>query len=220
MSYQSHADLGGQDGYGRVIPEPEEELFQAAWQRQAFALTLAMGSTGAWNLDMSRSARETLPDYRSLSYYEIWVRALEKLLLERGLVGADELAAGQMLHPARTGHPVLRATDVPALLAKGSPTLRPATAPARFGVGEQVRVRAAAPAQHTRLPGYARGKIGRIERVCGVHVFPDAHAQGLGEQPHWLYTVVFTGAELWGAAATRGQGVSFDAWEPYLEPLS
>jgi nitrile hydratase subunit beta len=220
MSYQSHADLGGVDGYGRVIPEPEEELFHATWQRQAFALTLAMGSTGAWNLDMSRSARETLPDYRSLSYYEIWVRALEKLLLERALVGPDELAAGRMLHPAQPGHPVLRATDVPALLAKGSPTLRPATAPARFAVGAQVRLRAAAVAHHTRLPGYARGKIGRIERVHGVHVFPDAHAQGLGEQPHWLYTVVFTGAELWGDAAARDQRLSVDAWEPYLEPLS
>ena len=87
-------------------------------------------------------------------------------------------------------------------------------------MGEQVRLRAAAPAQHTRLPGYARGKIGRIEQVRGVHVFPDAHAQGLGEQPRWLYTVVFSGAELWGDASTRGQSVSVDAWEPYLEPLS
>ena len=220
MSYQSHADLGGQEGFGRVIPEPEAELFHATWQRQAFALTLAMGSTGAWNLDMSRSARETLPDYRSLSYYEIWLRGLEKLLLERGLVEVDELAAGRMLHPARPGHPVLRASEVPALLAKGSPTVRPATAAARFKVGEQVRLRAAAVAWHTRLPGYARGKIGRIEQLRGVHVFPDAHARGLGEQPHWLYTVVFTGAELWGNAATRGQSVSVDAWEPYLEPVS
>jgi len=220
MSYRSHADLGGADGCGRVIPEPEEELFHATWQRQAFALTLAMGATDAWNLDMSRSARETLPDYRSLSYYEIWERALEKLLLERGLVGPDELAAGRMLHPARPGQPVLRATDVPALLAAGSPTLRPATAPARFAVGEQVRLRAAAVAHHTRLPGYARGKIGRIEQLRGVHVFPDAHAQGLGEQPQWLYTVVLSGQELWGDAAARGHSVSVDAWEPYLEPLS
>ena len=220
MSYRSHADLGGQDGYGRVIPEPDEELFHATWQRQAFALTLAMGATGAWNLDTSRSARETLPDYRSLSYYEIWLKALEKLVLERGLVSVDELAAGRMLHPARPELAVLRAADVPALLAKGSPTLRPATAPARFAVGEQVRLRAAAPAQHTRLPGYARGKTGRIEQMRGVHVFADTHAQGLGEQPRWLYTVVFTGAELWGDASTCGQSVSIDAWEPYLERLS
>ena len=64
MSYQSHADLGGEDGHGRVIPESEGELFHAPWERQALALTLAMGATRAWNLDMSRSARETLPDYR------------------------------------------------------------------------------------------------------------------------------------------------------------
>src|SRR5215470_9763700 len=112
MTYRSKADLGGLEGQGPVNPEPEGEPFHAEWEKQALALTLAMGATGAWNLDMSRSARETLPDYRSLSYYEIWVRGLEKLLLERGLVGPDELAAGRMLHPARSGQPVLRATDV------------------------------------------------------------------------------------------------------------
>ena len=89
MTYQSRADLGGQNGFGRVIPEGEEELFHAAWERQALALTLAMGATGAWNLDMSRGARETLPDYPTLTYYEIWVKGLESLLIECGLVGPD-----------------------------------------------------------------------------------------------------------------------------------
>jgi nitrile hydratase len=220
MTYQSRADLGGQDGFGRVISEGEDEMFHAAWERQALALTLAMGATGAWNLDMSRSARETLPDYPALTYYEIRIKALERLLIERGLVGADEIAAGRMLHPARPGLPVLRAADVPAVLAKGSPTLRPAAVPARFAAGEPVRLRAAAVAHHTRLPGYARGKIGHIDQVRGVHVFADAHAQGLGEQPCWLYTVVFTGRELWGSDAATKHSVSIDAWEPYLEPVS
>ena len=40
------------------------------------ALTLAMGASGAWNIDMSRSARETLPAYARLTYYEIWFEAL------------------------------------------------------------------------------------------------------------------------------------------------
>jgi nitrile hydratase len=220
MTYQSHADLGGQDGFGRVISEGEDELFHAAWERQALALTIAMGATGAWNLDMSRRARETLPDYPALTYYEIWIKALESLLIESGLVGPDEIPAGRMLHPARPGLPVLRVTDVPAVLAKGSPTLRPATVPARFAAGEPVRLRAAAVAHHTRLPGYARGKTGHIDQVRGVHVFPDAHAQGLGEQPCWLYTVVFTGRELWGSGAAANHSVSIDAWEPYLEPVS
>jgi nitrile hydratase subunit beta len=220
IDYQSHADLGGKDGHGRVIPEPEGELFHARWERQALALTIAMGATGAWNLDMSRSARETLPDYRSLSYYERWIRALERLLIERELVRSDEIAAGRMLHPARPGLSVLRAAEVPATLAKGSPTWRPPAGPARFAAGQPVRLRAAAVTHHTRLPGYARGKIGHIEALRGVHVFADTHAQGLGEQPCWLYTVVFSGRELWGDEAARSHSVSIDAWEPYLEPVS
>ena len=64
MTYVSHADLGGQNGHGPVVPEAEGELFHAAWEPRALALTLAMGATGSWNIDMSRSARETLANYR------------------------------------------------------------------------------------------------------------------------------------------------------------
>ena len=103
MTYLSHADLGGQPGHGRVTPEPEGELFHAAWEPRALALTLAMGATGSWNIDMSRSARETVPDYRELSYYELWIAALQKLLQERDLVKADEIAAGHALHAPRPG---------------------------------------------------------------------------------------------------------------------
>lgn len=220
MTYRSHADLGGQAGHGPVVPEPEGELFHAPWERQALAVTLAMGATGAWNIDMSRSARETLPDYRSLSYYEIWIKGLEKLLLERGLLRADEIPAARMLHPARAGLSVLRAGDVPLVLAKGASTQRPATVPARFAVGEAVRLRAAEVPHHTRLPGYARGKIGHIDQLRGVHVFADTHAQGLGEQPCWLYTVIFSAQSLWPGHADLNHSVSIDAWEPYLEPWS
>ena len=220
MNYRSRADLGGQDIRDRVVPEPEGELFHAPWKRQVLALNLAMGATGAWNLDTSRSARETLRDYRSLSYYEIWIQGLERLLIEHGLVGPDEIAAGQMLHPARSGLRVLHAVDVAVTLARGSPTQRPPTVPARFAVGERVRTRSAAVEHHTRLPDYARGKVGRIDQVRGVHVFADAHAQGLGEQPQWLYTVLFSARELWGVDAAQRQSISIDAWEPYLEPLA
>ena len=217
MSYRSHADLGGHSGHGRIVPEPEGEIFHAAWEAKALALTLAMGATGAWNLDMGRSARETLPDYDALSYYAIWVKALLKLMIERDLVRDDEVSAACMIHPPRELTRVLRAADVDAALTKGSPTERRAVAAARFAPGEYVRTRRDTVPHHTRLPGYARGKIGRIEQALGVHVFADAHAQGLGEQPQWLYTVVFEGRELWGDDAPRGHTVAIDAWEPYLE---
>ena len=217
MSYQTHADLGGQTGHGAVRPEPEGELWHARWEPRVLALTLAAGATGAWNIDQSRAARETLPDYGELDYYRIWLAGLQRLLADRGLVGADELAAGHALHPSLPLPRRLGAEQVAAALAKGSPTERPASAPARFAVGDAVRTRSQIPDHHSRLPAYARGKPGRIERMHGAHVFADTHAQGLGEQPQWLYGVVFEGRTLWGADAEPGLQVSIDIWESCLE---
>lgn len=220
--WPTHADLGGALGFGRVQGEPEGAHWHAPWEARALAVTLAAGATGMWNIDMSRAARETLPDYPRLTYYEIWTLALVKLLLERGMVSADELAAGHAAHAPLAGPRALPAAEVAAALARGSPTERqpgPGAAP-RFGVGARVRTQAEAMPHHTRLPGYARGKVGTVQALRGLHVFADAHAQGLGEAPAWLYTVVFEGVELWGAAEPGAQAlqVSIDAWEPYLEP--
>ena len=180
------------------------------------ALTVAMGATGSWNIDMSRSARETLPNYLALSYYDIWLTALQKLLQERGLVQLDEIAAARALHPALALQRVLQAGDVARVLATGSSTERPATAPARFAVGQLVRTHSGSMPHHTRLPGYVRGKCGVIERLHGMHVFADANALGQPERSEWLYTVVFDGAALWDEPASDVK-VSVDAWEPYLE---
>lgn len=216
MSYLSRADLGGKPGFGPVVPEPEGEYFHAAWEPRALALTLAMGATGSWNIDRSRSARETIPNYLSLSYYAMWLTALEKLLQEHGLVLPDELAAGRALHPPLAVPRVLQVANVPKVLATGSPTERPTTAPARFAVGQVVRAYAGEVPHHTRLPGYVRGKCGVIERLHGMHVFADAHAMGRPDAGQWLYTVVFDGATLWDDPASEVK-VSVDAWEPYLE---
>jgi nitrile hydratase subunit beta len=214
-----YADLGGQDLQNPVRPEPEGELFHAEWESRVLALTLAMGATGLWNIDTSRAARETLPHYRDRSYYQIWLAGLEKLLLQSGAARTDELNKGCMLQPALATQRVLRLGEVAAVLARGAPTARPAHSPARFALGQRVRTIGMAAAHHTRLPGYVRGKRGIIERIHGTHVFADMHAQGLGEQPQWLYTVAFDDLELWGAEAPRqGSTVSVDAWEPYLEP--
>ncbi|MBC5786157.1 nitrile hydratase subunit beta [Ramlibacter sp. USB13] len=218
MSYETHADLGGQAGHGPVVPEPEDLRFHADWERDALAIVLAMGATGSWNIDMSRAARETLPDYAQRSYYQIWLAALEKLMAERGQVLPDEVAAARMLHPPVPVARVLQAADVAAALARGSPVARTDGPAPRFAPGEAVRTRAHAVPHHTRLPGYARGKRGVVEKVHGNHVFADAHAQGLGEQPQPLYTVVFEARELWGDDAAPGLRVSIDAWEPYLQP--
>jgi nitrile hydratase subunit beta len=215
--YISHADLGGQRGRGHVLPEPEGELFHADWEPRALALTLAMGATGAWNIDQSRSARETLPQYAELSYYQIWLAALVKLMIERGLVQEHELEREQALLPPLPLPRRLLADQVAATLARGSSTERSAAAAARFKIGQRVRTRRHTVEHHTRLPAYAHDKPGIVERIHGVHVFADSHALGLGEQAQWLYTVVFEGEVLWGDEAQAGLKVSVDAWESYLE---
>ena len=221
MSYITHADLGGLPGFGTVVPEPEGELFHADWEPRALALVLAMGATGSWNIDASRAVRETLPDYRELSYYRIWFNALEQLMLQRGQVSEDEIAQGQMLQPAAPVARVLQAANVAAVLARGSATERPATSPARFAVGDAVRMRSVKVDHHTRLPGYVHGKRGTVVHLHGAHVFADTNAQGQGERPQWLYSVEFDEAELWGdSAAKQNLSVSVDAWESYLEPAA
>ncbi|MCW0214237.1 MAG: nitrile hydratase subunit beta [Pseudonocardia sp.] len=213
------ADLGGAMGFGPVLPEPEDEVFHAEWERRALALTLAAASPGRWTIDASRSARESLPpgEYLTSSYYAIWIKALERLLVHAGLVGSDELAAGRSLRPGTPAR-VLAAAEVPAVLATGSRADRPVDPPPRFAVGEQVRTRNTHPTGHTRLPRYARGKAGVVERVHGAHVLPDSNAHGAGERPEWLYTVRFTGVELWGGEADPGLSVEIEAFESYLAP--
>jgi nitrile hydratase len=218
VSYHSHADLGGQTGHGPVHPEAHDHPLHDAWEARALALTVAMGATGTWNIDMSRAARETLGDYANSSYFRIWISALEKLLIDADLVQPDEIAAGRSLHDTAGVARVLRAGDVATVLSRGSPTERTANRPARFATGERVRMRSQAVPHHTRLPAYVHGREGVVERVHGMHVFADSHAQGLGEQPQWLYGVVFDAAELWGADAAPGTRVSVDAWESYLHP--
>jgi nitrile hydratase subunit beta len=214
-------DMGGMMGFGPVIAEKDEPVFHAPWERRAFALTLAMGRPGGWNLDQSRAARESLhpADYLASSYYEIWIAGLEKLLAERGLVTFDEIAAGKVLHPPKTKLPVLTADRVAVTLASGSSTARPVSSPQRFPLGARVRARNIHPSGHTRLPRYVRGHVGTITQVHGAHVLPDANATGRGENPQWLYTVRFTARELWGEAADPMGTVSVDAWESYLEPV-
>lgn len=213
-------DLGGMHGFGPVRPEADEPAFHGGWERRAFALTLAMGATGSWTLDQSRAAREALPPatYLASSYYEIWLAALETLMLERGLVREDELADGRVRVPARPLERRLEAGQVSDALARGAPTQREPGAPARFAVGDAVLTRQIHPTGHTRLPRYARGRRGTVVAVHGAHVYPDSNGSGHGERPAWLYTVRFDAAELWGPD-TSAASVCVDCWEPYLEPL-
>ena len=213
-------DMGGMDGFGKVEPEPNEPMFHTEWEGRVLAMVRAIGAAGAFNIDTSRFYRETLPPdvYLASSYYQKWLLGLEDLLVDKGYVSVSEVAAGHAKEPAK---PLKRGkftiADVERVMVRGK-FGRNASAPAKFKPGDRVRARNMHPVTHTRLPRYARGHVGMVERNLGCNVFPDSAAMEAGENPQWLYTVVFDGTELWGPDADPALKISIDAFEPYLEP--
>ncbi len=214
-------DMGGAQGFGPVAPEADEPVFHSGWERRAAALSLAMGATGAWNIDMVRHARERIPpaEYLAASYYEKWLGGLERLVVEHGLATPAELESGESTSPAKKLPRVPAAADVPAILAKGSNYERKVSTPPAFKIGDRVRAKVMNPSGHTRLPRYVRGRSGVVARIHGAHVFPDSNSTGKGESPHWLYSVAFDAVELWGPEGRAGDVVHLDLWEPYLDAI-
>ena len=219
-------DMGGRFGDGPVVPEPETPVFHEDWHARALAVTLAAGALGQWNIDVSRHARERLSpkDYARFSYYEKWISALADLLVEKGVLSLDDLQGveGDDAHPLADRQ--MRAAVVPDVLAAGGPADRPSNIAPHFETGQAVRTRRIAAnafvdGGHTRLPAYAAGATGRILRLHGTHVLPDAAAHGLGDQPEPLYAVVFPASELWANPEHPGDEVVLDLWQSYLEPV-
>jgi nitrile hydratase subunit beta len=217
MSNTIH-DMGGMHGFGPVVAEPSEPPFHEAWEGRVLAMQRAMGYTGLWTIDGGRASLETLPPvaYLAASYYERWFLGLERRVVAHGLVGEDEIVAGRSLRPGIRLNRKMTLDDAKA--NRNTRFDRPAPAPARFKQGDRVRARNINPTTHTRLPRYARGKVGTIEALRGCHVYPDSAALGAGDNPQWLYTVVFPARELWGEAADPTISVSIEAFEPYLDP--
>ena len=213
-------DLGGRHGFGPIDMEAGEPVFHAAWERRAFALTLAMGATGQWNIDASRHARESIGavNYLSKSYYEIWLAGLEALMIEHGLLHEGEIEAGESRGSVPPLAKVLKGEDVAGVLARGASTSRNGEGPpAHFKPGDAVRARVINPVGHTRLPAYARGRQGIIDRLHGTYVFADDNAAGRGENPQPCYSVRFPATALWGPDADPNSAVYVDLWQDHLE---
>lgn len=209
-------DMGGMEGLGVIVPEPEGPPFHATWEGRVHAMTVASPTRA--NIDAGRHQREKIPgpEYLAMTYYQKWFRSLSDLLVLKGFATREELASGKAAPGAPKATPHLTGDLVTATLTRPGSYIRDG-APPKFAVGEQVRARNINPNGHTRLPRYARGHRGVIVAVHGAHVFPDSHAHGHGEDPQPLYTVRFTARELWGKAANPRDSVSLDLWEPYLE---
>ena len=80
-------DMGGSPG--GPIDRSQHEVED--WERLADAINAALGAKGLQTTDELRMSIESLEDYRKLSYYERWVAATEKLLVEKGVLTSAEI---------------------------------------------------------------------------------------------------------------------------------
>ncbi len=215
-------DLGGKQGFGRVEREENEPVFHGRWEAVTYTITMALRRAAkVQNADQFRHSIERIEPvaYLTHGYYGRWLGGLETLLVEGGVITTEEL----------NQRALSRGADPAALIgARPDPTFGPLPAesspsaqrtiddPARFSEGQRVITRSAPSDGHTRLPAYARGHIGTVVSLHGGWVLPDANAHGLGERPEHLYTVEFSGEELWGDAAEPGLKICVDLFDSYL----
>jgi Nitrile hydratase beta subunit len=80
-------DMGGSPGGPIYKGQHEVE----DWERLADAINGALGAKGLQSTDELRRAIESLENYLDLSYYERWVAATEKLLVEKGVLTSDDI---------------------------------------------------------------------------------------------------------------------------------
>jgi nitrile hydratase len=213
-------DMGGMQDMGPIQHEQTEPVFHERWEGRAFALNIASGAWRKWNIDAGRHEIELLVpvEYLRMSYYEKWTARLVALLLKSGLVTREEIESGRPAPDSSKATPPLMADKVPLILRSGAGAKREAPGAPTFQVGQRVRALNIHPTGHTRLPRYARGKLGAIHLDHGVYVFPDTNAHFRGEKPQHVYSVRFSARELWGDQASPRDAVYIDMWDDYLEP--
>jgi nitrile hydratase len=184
-------------------------------------LNRALRALGKWSLDTERYELELMnpAEYLRMSYYERWAVRLLKQVVQFGLVTRQELETGHANPDSPKAKPALTAEMSSRFLSRGmasshDPKIRP-----RFKVGQRVRALNRNPVNHTRLPRYARGKTGTIDRDHGVYIFPDTNAHFRGEKRQHVYSVRFAALELWGKDASARDFIYIDMWDDYLERI-
>ncbi len=91
----------------------------------------------------------------------------------------------------------------------------------RFNVGQSVRIADRHPTVHHRVPAYAKGRVGVIERVCGRHGRPETFVRGDGEPLTHLYRVRLRQPDIWpDYAGSGGDTLDVEVFEHWLNELA
>jgi hypothetical protein len=90
----------------------------------------------------------------------------------------------------------------------------------QFSTGQRVRIADRTPPVHHRVPAYAKGQVGVIERICGMHGQPEKFIRGNGEPKTRLYRVSIAQTELWPTyAGTNADRLDIEIFEHWLEAV-
>lgn len=197
-------DLGGKQGFGRVnYPYPKHA---ETWEPVLRALSACALKNHVYNMDEFRHAieRMTPRHYLTAPYFERHLTAVATLLVEKGLVTAEELAE-------------LAGGEVP--LASPIGPGRAAAPPQDFAIGDTVRVKNEYVSGHVRFPAYIRGNTGVVVGISPPYPFPDAAAHTMQATMEPTYDVRFRARDLWPDAcddALNHVGV----FQSYLEKVA
>lgn len=246
MKLQHH--LGGLEGLGPITFE--RRVFVQPWEQRIFGIHVAMmglsshlgralpgypiehvptAFTSVWTwADLRKGAEAMNPfAYFKYRYYEKWLGGITEFLLEQGYISSDDLETETARHFELAERSLPEGGDdriddqVINYLRQGdSPRRGPAKAP-RFASGDRVRVRNVPAGEHTRLPGYLRGRTGTVDRRFeGNYAYAcDTGPDGIGE-PMPVYAVRFEPAEIWGEIAEPGTAIYGELYEAYLRPAT
>ena len=80
-------------GWPTDEPIDRAEHHLMGWERRVDALHAVLGQKGVRSTDEMRRAIESLEprQYEASSYYEKWTAALETLMIEKGVLSAEEI---------------------------------------------------------------------------------------------------------------------------------
>jgi nitrile hydratase subunit beta len=211
-------DLGGREGFGAVDVHETEVPFHESWEARVLGIVRAMSPAADWSIDWFRHCRELIEpiDYLTRPYYDQWLQTYAAMLVNSGIATVPELASGEATSRPSGLRPTMSPVDVATAKRSERNFAQDIKEPPAFTAGDSVRAKSHGVSGHTRLPGYVRGRRGRIEAFHGAYVFPDANAHG-EKRAEPLYTIGFNAAELWPEAEGRRDRVFLNLWESYLE---
>ncbi|RXZ33992.1 nitrile hydratase subunit beta [Oxalobacteraceae bacterium CAVE-383] len=218
--------LGGLENLGPV--NLEKNVFVQEWEKRIFGIHTVMMAESAhlaealprypvgelptsfketWTWASLRTGAEAMQpfEYFKYRYYEKWLMGISQYFVDKGYVDGEELKQLTMNY-AVSPATALPVKPNPALkeqildyLNRGDSGLRALPAPPRFAVGDEVVVADPLAADHTRLPGYLRNKVGVVTEVYpgAFEYFVSTGPDGL-EGAMSVYCVRFEAEAIWG----------------------